>query len=200
MIEIDVRASRDGLLVLSHDPRIAGVPVSATSWNELARLDLGTGVTPTTLPEVLEAVGRHPLNIELKHMPGDAGFDAAALWPLDAARLARSFDIVTCFYWPTVDRIRSELATTTGLLVGRHTALDVALVAATAGNHGWIMAEWPLVSDDPADAVAMLAADGLELGVWTVNDEEAALRLLTAGAGALITDDPIRMREKLEAS
>jgi glycerophosphoryl diester phosphodiesterase len=41
-------------------------------------------------------------------------------------------------------------------------------------------------------------ARGLEVHVWTVNDREAALRLLDLGCDNLITSDPVLMREVVD--
>ena len=54
-IELDVRRSADGKLVLSHDPTLAGLVVSETPWSVLAELDLGDGHKPALLDEALAA-------------------------------------------------------------------------------------------------------------------------------------------------
>ncbi len=79
MIEVDVRLSRDGVCVLSHDAtltRCAGHPVrlDSLSLNELKAYDFGgwysgefRGEPIATLEEALDLVGpRVPLNIEIK--------------------------------------------------------------------------------------------------------------------------------------
>src|SRR5207302_4120949 len=69
--ETDVRPSRDGRLVLAHDPEL-GPPdrrmdVGTTDWTELRELDVGEGERPLILEEAFEVVrGRCALMIDLK--------------------------------------------------------------------------------------------------------------------------------------
>jgi len=188
MVEIDVRATADGVLVLSHDPSTDGrivIEHAADDLPDLARFE-----------RLLELVGTFPLNIEIKNSPQDPDFDPTFDTAMRIADRARPGDLVTCFHWPTVDAIRGaypDLAT--GLLVDRGWDLDGALVAASERGHRAIAPHWTLVTDP---ASIMTAAGDVAINVWTVNDDDLARRLIHGGVSGIITDDPARMRQLVE--
>ncbi len=79
-IELDVRLSKDGELVVFHDPtlnRVCGVDgrVIDRTAEELSRMSLaGTGEGIPTLKQVLELIdGAVPMLIEIKMEPGESG-------------------------------------------------------------------------------------------------------------------------------
>ena len=86
MIEIDLHATRDGVVVVAHDAeleRIGGEgEIGDATLTALRRLDAGGGEPVPTLDEVLDRFGaRIPFNLELKQ-GGDgpyAGLPAATL-------------------------------------------------------------------------------------------------------------------------
>ena len=66
-VEIDVRRSADGKLVLAHDPLLGGLVVSDTPWSTLMELDLGDGHHPILLDEALAALPGTPVQLEVKN-------------------------------------------------------------------------------------------------------------------------------------
>lgn len=199
MAEIDVRRSADGRLVLSHDPELGGKVVCETPWPELERLDLGDGHRPVTLDDVVAALDGFPLNLEVKNDPAEPGFEPDHRLGLDTATLARPGDLLTSFFWPTVDAVRHAFPTvSTGLLAAPSTDLESLLGHAVDGGHRTVVPHWSLL-------VAALGfideahREGIGVVSWTVNDPEVALRLAEAGIDAIITDDPGQMAETLGA-
>jgi len=74
MIEFDVRRTRDGVLVVNHDPRVRGRSVSGLTYAELKAWEHGRHVPK--LEEVLRlAVGRVMVYVELK----EAGYERKIL-------------------------------------------------------------------------------------------------------------------------
>ena len=76
-VECDVRLTRDGKVVVQHDPtldRTAGRPgrISKMDWEELRGVDIGSGQRMMLLDELLELLeGKpHHLYIETKHPSG----------------------------------------------------------------------------------------------------------------------------------
>lgn len=76
-IELDLRATRDGRVVILHDPRLERTtnghgPVSEHSADEVARLDTGNGIPIPTLDAVLadDAVRNVRLLLDVKPAPG----------------------------------------------------------------------------------------------------------------------------------
>lgn len=180
MVETDVRLTDHGELVLSHDP--------IESPDGLPRLD-----------DLLGAVADFPLNLEIKNFPGEPGFDPDHGVGLDTAARARPNDLLTCFFWPTVDaihRVFPDLAT--GLLVSYDWDVTIAARHGRERGHRALALFWSLALAEP-QATRAAVDDGLEVVVWTLNDPALIPELANLGVTGIITDDPGAMRAALEA-
>ncbi len=199
MAEIDIRRTADGRLVLSHDPDLGERIVADAPWAELATVDVGSGLHPVLLEDVLAAVGEFPLNLEVKNDPTQPGFEPDGSVGLDTAARARPGDLVTSFWWPTVDAVRRSYPhVATGLLVEPSVGLDSVLDHAVAEGHGTVVPHWSMLTADP-EFIHHAQEVGVRVVTWTVNDDEVARQLAEAGVDAIITDDPGRMVETLGA-
>jgi glycerophosphoryl diester phosphodiesterase len=189
-IELDVRRTADGVLVVHHDPTLAdGRPVAALTWAEL-----GAGLPGlTTLDEVLGVAGDLLIDIEIKIDPREPGFDpdngladAVATWIVRRDVAWRV--VVTSFDSATVDRVRAlDPGIPTGQLVARADDLVETIAAVASAGHMWIAPHHSTVS---GDAVALAHGHGLRMMVWTVDDPERMRELASAGVDGLITNDP----------
>ena len=170
MVEVDVRRHPSGVLVLSHDP-------------------VTPELDPPTLDRVLGAVSS-PLNLEIKNFPGDDGFEDDHRLALETAARSRPADLLTCFFWPTVDEVRLRYpAVSTGLLIDVGASIFDATAHALHQGHGTLVAHWELTLSQP-DATRKAVAAGLAVAVWTLNDPVALPALAKLGVSAIITDDP----------
>lgn len=197
MVEVDIRRTADGELILSHDPSIGGLEVSATPWPVLSEVDLGAGEGPARLEDVMTAVPELPLDLEVKNLPLEAAFEEDHRLGLDVAARARPGDLVTCFHWPTVDAVReAHPDVATGLLLDEGVDLTTAADWAVEHGHGTVA---PSLSVALGDRPALAAAieRNLEVVVWTVNDPETARELAAAGVSGIITDAPGMIRHIL---
>ncbi len=197
MVEVDVRVSGDGHLILSHDPAIGGLEVSQTSWDALSKLDLGGGFHPASLDELLERFPMSPFDLEVKNSPGEAGFDPDHRVALQTASRARPGDLLTSFFWPSMDALRVAFPdVATGLLVDADWDLTVAIDHALAGGHLAVLPHWELaLRSGPACQIASEA--GLTVVVWTLNDPSRVDELESIGVTAIITDEPGQLRRAL---
>ena len=176
MIELDVRGTRDGRLVVIHDAVVGG--------ERLNRLTLGA--LRERLPEapILEEVlslcaGRIALDLEIKA----AGLETECLAHLDPYP-AEAF-LVTSFHAGVLDRFRRRnprLAT--GLVAKEGRVEDLANHCRLAG-HGALLLHHALLPE------AGLLPDDLAVFAWTVDGEAA----LAAAVGrrdlaGIVTDDP----------
>jgi len=194
MVEVDVRVSGDRNLVLSHDPVLGGLPVDETPWATLAQLDLGGGFHPASLDQLLERFPTSPFNLEVKNHPGEPGFDPDHKVALRTAAAARPGDLLTCFYWPTMDAVRLDFPdVATGLLVDSDWDLAKAVDHALAEGHLAVVAQWELALRS-GPVVQTAAEAGLAVAVWTLNDPSRVDELASIGVTAIITDDPGEMR------
>ena len=198
MVEVDVRRSGDRRLILSHDPVLGGLTVSEVPWADLARVDLGDGFHPASLDQVLEDFPSSRFNFEVKNTPAEAGFERDHGIALETAVVARPGDLLSSFFWPTMDAVRSGFPdVATGLLVDADGDLDSAVDHARVRGHQAVIAHWELALRS-GPACHRAAEAGLMTGVWTLNDPSRVPELASIGVTAIITDDPGEMRRAVD--
>lgn len=190
MVEVDIRMSSDQRLILSHDPTIGGRVVAETPWSDLAGTDLGGGFHPATLEKLLGRFPSSAFNLEVKNSPGEPGFDPEHGAALRTAASARPGDLLSCFYWPSMDAVRVGFpGVATGLLVDVDWDLATAVDHALANGHVAVIPQWELaLRSGPSCQIA--AEAGLTVAVWTLNDPSRVDELESIGVTAIITDDP----------
>ena len=217
-----MHATADGHVVVLHDATIdrttdGSGAVSAMTLAELRRFDAGhrfvapdgshpfrgQGIRVPTLRELLAAHPATPLNIEVKQ---DAPpIVARVLADLDAAG-ARERTLLAAEHQDIMDRIRAEapdMLTSASsaevaefvfrLLEGR---LDDYRPAPRALQVPPDYEGTVIVS---AESVAAAHRLGLEVHVWTINDEVSMTRLLDLGVDAIMSDYPDRAMGVLRA-
>lgn len=203
LVELDVHLTRDGEVVVIHDPTLErtttgqGAVVGRT-WAELAGVTVKrTGEGIPRLAEVLDLIrpSRARLLLEIKVGPDRSpypGIEGKVLRLLDERGLAARTTAMA-FDWPTLERLRalSPSLRLTGLL-SRRGAEALGGVRAAAERLARLRVddlgiERTLLT---ADAVAAARAAGLTIGVWTVNDPDELRAALRAGVDYVTTDRP----------
>jgi glycerophosphoryl diester phosphodiesterase len=206
-IELDVHLSRDGEVMVIHDPTLDRTTNGQGAVNdrtvaELKSLRLKdragavTGETMPTLDEVtaVASQGGRRMLLEIKLDAGRArypGIEEKVLAILDRHRMAGStvmmaFEPAT---WRRVRALRPDIATCalySARMLGR-TTLAAELETLRAAGVGFVGLEHTVVD---AAALAQARQAGVEVGAWTVNDAATMKRLIEAGVGVLITDQP----------
>jgi glycerophosphoryl diester phosphodiesterase len=206
-IEFDVHLSKDGEVVVIHDPTLertttgAG-PVKDRTVAELKALRLrdrtGTATEETvpTLDEVVAvaAQGKRRMLLEIKVDATRArypGIEEKVLAILDRHDMAGS-TVVMAFGAPTWRRVRElrpDIATcalySARSLAGTTLAAELGLLR--AAGVPFIGVEHTAVD---AAAVAEARKAGIGIGAWTVNDAAGMQRVIDTGAAILITDQP----------
>jgi glycerophosphoryl diester phosphodiesterase len=183
LVELDVRRSADGELVLSHDPSIGGLVVAETGWPELRVVDVGHGHHPIRLDDLMEQVPELALDIEIKNWPLQPGFEPDGETALRVAGMARASDFLSCFYWVTMDQVKARFPSVrTCLLVDEGGSFADAIAHARAMGHEIVAPHWSLVGGP--------VPDDLLISVWTMNDPGLVVSLAEWGVDAIITDDP----------
>ncbi|MGC8499448.1 MAG: glycerophosphodiester phosphodiesterase [Acidimicrobiales bacterium] len=186
-VELDVRRSADGALIVCHDPVVDG-RVIATS----VRADLP--VTVPTLAAALDACGALIVNVEVKNGPGEGEpvtQDAADLATAVRAVVARAGAAgrvrYSSFAWETAAALVAS-DPVDGLL---DEGDDVVAALARAAALGLAGVNPPLGALDAA-LVARAHARGLAVHCWTVNEAADLDSCLAWGVDAIITDAPAR--------
>lgn len=213
-LEMDVHATRDGHLVVVHDPTAARTCGAQVAWCDLdladaGRLDAGWGfVAPDgtrpfagkairvpTFEQVLDAFPAMRINVDLKG-------DRAVALMLDLVRRKAADDRVTLasFQLATLVEIRRRG-------YAGETGLSQTEVAALLGMPAVLWRQLPFTGTaaqvpmhagrirfDRATFIAKCHSIGLRVDFWTIDDPGQAARLLELGADGIITNDPRALR------
>jgi glycerophosphoryl diester phosphodiesterase len=185
-VELDVRMTSDGGLAIHHDPVIRGVGTIC---------ELTAGELPGSVPllsDALEACEGVIVNIEIKNLPGEPGFDPTERVAREVADLVVATgwasSVVISSFWPdTLDAVRNSHADlATGLLLASWFDPLEGITAATGRG---CTALHPHV-----DLVTMALVDraheaGLSVAAWTANDRSQLEAMDAAGVDTVITDD-----------
>jgi glycerophosphoryl diester phosphodiesterase len=206
-IEFDVHLSKEGEVVVIHDPTLdrttsGSGPVRDSTAAELKALHLKdrTGaLTEETVPTLDEVVAvaaqaKRRMLLEIKVDASHVrypGIEEKVLAILDRHGMAAS-TVVMSFDAPTLRRVREMrpdvpmCALYSARMLGR-TSLQAELDTLRAAGVRFIGVEHTAVD---AAAVAQARAAGIGIGAWTVNDAAGMKRQIDAGAAILITDQP----------
>jgi len=221
MLELDVRLTRDGVVVVSHDATTGrccerDLQIAATNLKDLQQLDAGHRFTPDggatfpfrgrglripTLQETLRAFPDVKMNIELK-----ATMEALVESFVQVIRGEKAVDRICC---------GSELDDVAGRLYkampeachffprAALTTFSIALkmgIDPTGDNRfdvldmpAYYQGEW-LVD---AGFVETVRGAGKWVNVWTIDDADEMRRLIKDGVGGIMTDRPDVLRDVL---
>ena len=203
-IETDVQATRDGVAVILHDDtleRMTGAPdrVADLTWEELSKRRTKGGEAIPLLDEVLEEWPQLHVNLEPK--------TAGAVQPIADAILRAGALHRVC-----VGAFQAEYVVRLRLVLGP----GLCWSPAHSGVLRLWLAGWGLpvaVPDFPCVQVPThfkgipvvtrrfvkaAHARGIQVHVWTVDDEAEMERLLDLGVDGVMTDRPTLLRQVLE--
>ena len=195
-VELDVRRTADGVLVVHHDADL-GRPIA-----EQRAADLPASVP--TLTTALAACEHLGVNVEIKHTPHEPGFDPARSLAeatlaviADAARPATAPALITSFDLGMIDRVHQlDPSMPTGLLTLGVAPERVERVVALAHDRGHVALHPDDASTDAALVEAAHAA-GLACNVWTVDEPQRLRELGALGVDGVITNVPAAARRAL---
>jgi glycerophosphoryl diester phosphodiesterase len=186
-VELDVRRTVGGALVVHHDPAIG----------ELVIAEAGQGELPDyvpTLEQTMDALIGVRVNVEIKNVRdrSEPTYDETG----DFARQVVSFlrearwapaVIISCFDLATCGVVRSfDADIAIGWLLWG-VDLSSAMVQARAMG---LNAVHPYFTTLSAPAIVQARELGLALNVWTVNGAEDIVAMAALGVDSIITDDP----------
>ena len=194
-VELDVRRSADGVLVVHHDAHLAdGRLIRETSARDLPR-------DVPSLAEAFEACQGMGVNVEIKNLPGEPDFAevdlvcdavvglASAYRPVEQLLLS-SFDI------SAVNRIRAaDQSLPTAWLVVERYETDQILSRVEAHGHVWIN-PWNELVDEAF--LGKAHRRGLKVVVWTVDDRERVVELAGWGVDGIITNQVSMARQAID--
>ncbi len=196
MIELDVRMTSDGVLVLFHDGVIKDIngrkrPIAKTSFSDIKSIALKKNFPITTLEETLQIFGNKiPLAIEIKI----GGYEDQTV------RLLQKYPtldgtMVSSFYpWTLVRIKRLDPTIKTALILGyeRMTRLNfltrpiIQKLVSSLGVKS-IHLQKSIITES---VIRKLYGLGVTVFVWTVDEPEAQKRFLKIGVKGIITNKP----------
>ncbi|MBT8164637.1 MAG: glycerophosphodiester phosphodiesterase [Acidimicrobiia bacterium] len=191
-VELDVRRTADGELVVHHDSVAAGLgPIIEHTAGELRRHD------PELLgfAEAMGACGDLIVNIEIKNFDTDPDFDPDDTVAAEVVAWVHEHGwedrvIISSFNHATVDHIRhlsGAIATGQLILPGADAAKQ--LLHAHLRGHQALNPHLTSLTD-PAELSAVAAGLDMWLVAWTVDDPETIRGLRSSGFTGIITNDP----------
>lgn len=192
-VELDVRRTADGALVILHDEALPDGRLVHT----LERAAIDPAVP--SLVEALDACEGMGVNIEIKNIPLEDGYDPSMAVVADVVQeVRRRGDVdrylVSCFDLATVDVVHDQAPDLpTAFLVldpQGGEAVDVALAHGHRALHPWA----PMVDEA---LVERAHAAGLALNTWTVDDPARIVELAAWGVDGVVTNVPDVAREAL---
>lgn len=225
VLEMDVHLTRDGYIVVCHDPKVDrttnGVgAIKNLNLDEIRRLDAGyrfqaadgtfpyrgQGIQIPLLEEVLQEFPDIAFNIELKAK------DPALISKFSAllrkfGRLDDQSVMVAASNHRLVRRIRRACSTCPTTFSRREIAISILLArlqwSAKPNSQMVRSFQVPLrrgrVRIVTPAFVRYAHALGCEVHVWTINDEAEMRRLLEMGVDGIFTDFPGRLRKIVDA-
>lgn len=187
--ELDVRRTRDGALVVHHNPDLPDGRMIV----ELDAVDLPVSVP--TLQQALDACAGMWVNVEIKNDPTEPDFDPTdAIADQTMAELIERGEherwVISSFRIETVDRCRaiadaSSLPIRTAWLTSI-TPDGVAEMLAGRGHaalHPWVRVLGREVIDD-------CHAHGVQVNTWTCDDPDRMRELIGWGIDGICTNEP----------
>jgi glycerophosphoryl diester phosphodiesterase len=200
-VELDVRLSRDGALVVHHD---AWYPDGRGVWATPA------GERPehvVLLDRALDACAGMGVNVEIKNSPGDLGGDEVPhdlsvcdrVIELLAARSTgdgpRQEFLVSSFDEPSLRRVRTLRPRLATAYLAFDLHADPELPARAAAGGDVAVNPWDGFVNE--EFMARCEVLGLQVNVWTVDDPDRIRELAALGVHSIITNQPANARAAL---
>lgn len=179
-LELDVHATRDGVVVVHHDPALSdGTVIAASAATDVLGRALAPGARMPTLRELCDMVrGRAELFVEVK----GEGIEQQILGVLSNYRgdfAIHSFDHAL------IARVHALAPhVRLGVLFEDRTPSLAPLLETTGARD-----VWPHFSLVTSELVASAHAEGARVIPWTVNASDEATRLAALGVDGLCGDD-----------
>jgi glycerophosphoryl diester phosphodiesterase len=185
-VELDVRRTRDGALVVHHDAVVPGHgPIC----------DLRVADLPAYVPLLagaLEACAGLIVNVEIKNAPTEPGFDSEGVLAASVAGSVMEQEfvsevLISCFHLATLDAVKAaEPSIPTGWLT--LSGYDQLSAVDTAVEHGH-QALHPEQRSVTVELVDRAHGAGLVLTTWTADDPARIAELADLGVDGIITND-----------
>jgi glycerophosphoryl diester phosphodiesterase len=187
-VELDIHATRDGGIVVHHDPEIPGVgPIAQLSLAEARLLRIPNGESVPMLAEILDLVGDRDVWVEVKGLP--PAYDRVLLAILEQGPVPQRYAIHS-FDHRIVHRLgAARPSLRRGILLSAYLCDPVAVMRAVGATTLW--QEWQQVDQD---LVTQVHNADCTVIAWTVNEIGGLDRMVRLGVDGLCGNYPDRIR------
>lgn len=188
MVEMDVRVSRDGHVVVMHDQTVDRMTtgrgkVVLKTLAQLRACKFGNGESVPTMAEAVDLLkGKADLKVDVK----DAGIEDLVVDELRRAGVVRRTIVIAygrkalAAFKALCPSLRTEVG---GVFSGRNRGSAIADALRTGATV--LSTRFKIVTPD---FVKECRANGLAIHAWTVNDRRSAARMAELGVDAVATD------------
>ena len=206
VIETDIQVTRDGVMVVHHDRTTArtsrvNIDIPAESWSRLSTVQLLNGDAILRFEELLELVGPQVyLNLDPK--TDEAGQSLAQF--LQANPQLRERLCVGSFSTRRLISLRERIP---GLKSSLGSAEMVKLMLAFVSGRKFVASSGVCAIQIPPRAYGISLTNsrfidyvheqGLDVHVWTIDEEHEMRRLYALGVDAVMTDRPTLLKKVL---
>jgi glycerophosphoryl diester phosphodiesterase len=196
-VELDVRVTKDRALAVHHDAAVT----QGRAIANLRREEIPAAIP--NLADALLACTGMGVNVEIKNMPNEPGFDEHALVAELVAEVLAANDpdqpiLVSSFHPGTLERMRAVAPTVATALLTFNLPDPAATIAAcVAAGHGALN---PFVGTVDAALVDACHDAGLAVNVWTVDDPDRMAELVALGVDGIVTNVPDVARAVVDAA
>ena len=187
-IELDIHATRDGGIVVHHDPDIPGVgPIAELTLAEARQLRIPNGEPVPMLAEILELVGDRDVWVEVKSLP--PAYDRVLLEILEKGPAPHRYAVHSLDH-RIVHRLGEILPSLRrGILLSAYLRDSVAVMRSVGATTLW--QEWQQVDQE---LVTRVHEAGGTVIAWTVNEIGDLDRMVRFGVDGLCGNYPDRIR------
>src|SRR5713101_4665168 len=188
IVEVDVRRTRDGELVLLHDQRVNRTTngsgrIGDLSFEEARRLDAGSGQAIPSLREALELVRGSQLMVELK----EPGIVPEVMNLIEDCHSNQAV-ILASFYHPALIEVRRLQSTARTLAL-----IDCAPMNLDFAKNAEVTHVGVSIGSVTEEFVSNVHRANYQVFVYTVNDERDIRRLSEISVDGIISDYPERI-------
>ena len=191
MIELDLRQTADGKIVVFHDAKLENKLLSEMDSKNLQDIAYEKGIDVPFFEDVLEALaGKIMIDIEIK----DPGIEKEVLLQTSAIMPGRTY-LISSYDISILKKIRKlDSSVQIGWVVGERNYIIFKILKmftffrATIWNWiNYLIPEYKYVDSKLVNTCQNL---GIELLCWTVNSSQEMIRLSNLNIAGIITDEP----------